>query len=66
MEDAELTRVLQPLKIKIRRAEELLSDEDDSRGANLTASLFAGLIGLLLLEQWLAYQASYHVSGGRA
>jgi hypothetical protein len=65
VDDAELARVLQPLKIKIRRAEELLTDEDASRGANLTASLFTGLIGLLLLEQWLAYQASYHVLGGR-
>lgn len=66
MDSTELTRVLQPLKVNIRRAEELLTDEDDTRGANLTASLFAGLIGLLMLEQWLAYLASYHVQGGRA
>jgi hypothetical protein len=66
LNDTELSRVLEPVKAKVVRAEELLADEEDSRGANLSNALFALLLGLLMLEQWLAYQASFHVQGARA
>jgi hypothetical protein len=61
---AELLARLDPVKVNYHQAEQYRQDEVASSGYNLSLLVLAGLVLLLVGEQWLGYRASYHIPAG--
>jgi hypothetical protein len=61
---AELLARLDPVKVNYHQAEHYRQDEVASSGYNLSLLVLAGLVLLLVGEQWLGYRASYHIPAG--
>jgi hypothetical protein len=57
---------LEPIPIKLRKADDFTYDLIDQAGYNRSLLLMALLVALLLAEQALAYSASYHAAPGGA
>ncbi|HND50838.1 MAG TPA: hypothetical protein PLV92_00520, partial [Pirellulaceae bacterium] len=60
MESATLTAKLAPVRVKYSPAEQFELDAGDQSGMNRSLFVMALLILLLLIEQFVAYQFSYH------
>jgi len=57
---------LEPARVEYREARQFAYDFGEAGGVNRSLLLMGVLVGLLLLEQWIAYSASYHPATGVA